>query len=265
MKWYLAFYLAMMKLAIVGQFQYRVAVCVAMLGMVAEAAVYLVIWTWIARANGGSVSGYTAGSFAAYYIVWTLVRNMNFAFRDWEPRIREGQFSHALLRPMHPIHYDVAYYAGWKFVMIVFWLPFAAALIALFHPVMMITPLRGCVFAVAIWGAYLVRTMMFWPLGLLTFWTGRSSALFDVYVALEMVLSGRLVPLALLPGWAQQLTAFLPFQWNFSFPIEVLAGRLSTRALLSGLGMQVLWIAIGASIVALCWPACVRRYAAVGA
>jgi ABC-2 type transport system permease protein len=236
-----------------------------MLGMVAEATVYLVVWTSIARANGGSVSGYTVGRFAAYYIIWTLVRNMNFAFRNWEPRIREGQFSHALLRPIHPIHYDLAYYAGWKIVLIVLWLPFAAALIALFHPAFAITPLRAGVFAVAIWGAYLVRSMMYWPLGLVTFWTGRSSALFDVYVAFEMVLSGRLVPLALLPNWAQRLSAFLPFQWNFGFPIQVLVGNLSTQALFYGLGMQVLWVAIGACVVALCWPHCVQQYSAVGA
>jgi len=265
MKWYVAFYLGMMKLAIIDQLQYRTAVCLAMLGMVVEALVYLVVWSSIARSHGGSVSGYTINGFAAYYVVWTLVRNMNFAFRNWEPRIREGQFSHSLLRPIHPIHYDLAYFAGWKIVLFMFWMPFAAVMMALFHPALAITPLRLGVFFLAIWGAYVLRTMMFWPLGLSTFWTGRSSALFDVYVAVETVLSGRLAPLALLPSWAQRVSAFLPFQWNFGFPIDVLDGRLNTQALATGLGMQVLWIAIGIGMVTVCWPACIRRYAAVGA
>ncbi|HWE63811.1 MAG TPA: ABC-2 family transporter protein, partial [Chloroflexota bacterium] len=226
MKTYLDFYLTNMKLAIVVQLQYRVANYFYMIGMVAEPVIYLVVWSSIARSNGGSVSGYTAGAFAAYYIVWTLVRNMNIVFTPygWEFRIRQGEFSASLLRPIHPIHYDLAYFAGWKVVVILLWLPIAAVLTLLFHPTISIAPIDVVVFAVAIWGAYLVRTMMLWLLGLITFWTTRGSAIFELYMAVELLLSGRLVPMTLLPDWTQRLAAFLPFQWTFSFPIEALIG-----------------------------------------
>ena len=52
----------------------------SMIGMVVEPVVYLVVWSTIAEQSGGSVGGYTPATFAAYYIVWTLVRNMNIAF-----------------------------------------------------------------------------------------------------------------------------------------------------------------------------------------
>lgn len=267
MRSYLDFYLTSMKQAIVVQFQYRVSNYFYMIGMVAEPVIYLVVWSSIARTHGGSVAGYTAGSFAAYYIVWTLVRNMNIVFTPygWEFRIRQGQLSASLLRPIHPIHYDIAYFAGWKAVVIVLWLPIAAVLSLVFHPAISTTPLDVAVFAIAIWGAYLIRTMMLWLLGLITFWTTRVSAIFELYMAVELLLSGRLVPMALLPGWAQRLSDFLPFQWTFSFPIEALIGRLSARDLFAGLGMQALWVAIGAGLVALFWRASVRRYSAVGA
>ena len=41
--------------------------------MVAEPVIYLVVWSTIADLSGGEVNGLTAGDFAAYYIVWTLV------------------------------------------------------------------------------------------------------------------------------------------------------------------------------------------------
>ena len=93
-----------------AQFQYRAANYMYMLGMVAEPVIYLVVWSTIADQSGGSVGGLTAGQFAAYYIVWTLVRNMNIVFTPygWEWRIREGELSGQLLRPLHPIHYDLA-------------------------------------------------------------------------------------------------------------------------------------------------------------
>ncbi len=69
-----------MRTAISSQFQYRAANYFYMLGMVAEPVIYLVVWTTIADESGGSVAGLTAGEFAAYYIVWTLVRNMNVVF-----------------------------------------------------------------------------------------------------------------------------------------------------------------------------------------
>ena len=60
--------------------------------------------------------------------------NIVFTPYGWEWRIREGELSGALLRPLHPIHYDLACFAGWKVVMIVLWLPIAAVLSIAFDP-----------------------------------------------------------------------------------------------------------------------------------
>jgi viologen exporter family transport system permease protein len=260
------FYLTLMRTAIQAQFQYRVANYMYMIGMVAEPVIYLVVWSTIAEQHGGSVEGITAGQFAAYYIVWTLVRNMNIVFTPygWEDRIREGQLSAQLLRPLHPIHYDVAFFAGWKLVVIVMWLPIAAALSLIFHPELDVSALEVAVFAVAIWGAYLIRTMFLWLLGMTSIWTTRASALFETYIMAELLLSGRLVPLQLMPDWAQTLADLLPFQWTFFFPIQALVGELSTEELLQGLGMQALWTAIGTGLVVVAFRRSVRHYSAVG-
>lgn len=260
------YYLTVMKLAVQGQFQYRTANYFYMIGMIAEPVIYLVVWSTIANAQGGEVAGYSAGAFAAYYIVWTLVRNMNIVLTPhaWEWRIKEGQLSGELLRPIHPIHYDVAYFAGWKFVVIILWLPIAAVLALAFRPTLDPSWAEIGTFAVAIWGAYLLRTMLLWLLGMITFWTTRVSAIYDLFFALELLLSGRLVPMALLPDWAQQVASFLPFQWCFGFPIEALVGQLSPQQLLGGLAMQLLWIIIGIVGVQVVWRVGVRRFSAVG-
>ncbi|MGH2541645.1 MAG: ABC transporter permease [Ardenticatenaceae bacterium] len=259
-------YLGTMRIAILEEFQYRVANYFYMIGMIAEPIIYLVVWSTVAREQGGSVGGYTAGEFAAYYIVWTLVRNMNIVFTPygWEWRIRQGELSGMLLRPVHPIHSDLAYFAGWKFVVIVMWLPIAAVLALAFKPTLSPTLLEVGVFAVAIWGAYLIRSMFLWILGMISFWTTRVSAIYELYFAGELLLSGRLVPMSLLPDWAQRLADFLPFQWTFGYPIEALVGQLSTAELLTGLGVQALWVIIGAVIVQVMWRSGVRRYTAVG-
>ena len=260
------FYVTTMRLAVVEQFQYRTATYMYLLGMVAEPVIYLVVWSTIADESGGTVGGLTAGEFAAYYIVWTLVRTMNIVFTPygWEWRIREGQLSGQLLRPLHPIHYDIAEFAGGKIPWVLFYLPIAVVLTVVFNPTFDVRPAEIAVFVVAIWGAYLIRTFNQSALGLITFWTTRVGALFSLYIVLELLLSGRLVPLTLMPDWAQTVAWLLPFRWTFYFPIETLVGDLSNAELLGGLALQVFWILVGIGVFSLVWRRAIRRYSAVG-
>jgi ABC-2 type transport system permease protein len=259
------FYMTMMRVAVMEQVQYRAANYFFMIGMVTEPIVYLVVWSTVARAQGGDVDGYTPARFAAYYIVWTLVRNMNIVFTPfgWEERIREGTLSAQLARPLHPIHYDLAGFAGWKVVAIVLWLPIAGALVLLFDPELSPRPTQVVGFAVAIWGAYLIRSFLLWILGMVTFWTTRVSGIFEAFFAAELLLSGRLLPMSLMPQWAQDVASVLPFQWTFGFPITSLVGPVSDRDLLVGLAYQAAWIAVGALGVRLLWRRAVRTYTAV--
>jgi ABC-2 type transport system permease protein len=260
------FYATTMRTQIQTQFQYRAATYMYTLGMVAEPTIYLVVWRTIANTHGGSVNGITPGQFAAYYIVWTLVRTMNIVFTPfgWEERIREGQLSAQLLRPLHPVHYDLGWFAGHKIPWLVMYLPIAVGLSLIFHPTLDPGPLEVVVFLVAIWGAYVIRSLNHFVLGMVSIWTTRASAIFQVWFLSELLLSGRLVPLPLMPHWAQSLAAWLPFKWTFYFPIEALVGNMSTASLLGGLGMQLAWTAIGGLMVAAAWRLSIRHYSAVG-
>jgi len=260
------FYVTTARTAVSTQFQYRTANYFYMLGMVAEPIIYLVVWTTIADQSGGSVQGISAGEFTAYYIVWTLVRNMNIVFGApfWEWRIREGQLSGQLLKPIHPLHSDIAYFAGWKVVVIALWVPIGFALTLLFDPTFVLTPQKVIVFFIAIWGAYLIRTMFQSLMGMLCFWTTRGAAIFDLWMMIELLLSGRLVPLPLMPDWVQEVAKFLPFQWTFYFPINALVGDDSTQQLLLGLLAQAFWIGAGLGLFLIAWRFAIRRFSAVG-
>src|SRR6185295_17251259 len=76
-------YTTEMRIAVATQIQYRVANYFYMIGMIAEPVIYLVVWSTVATQEGGEVGGFTPGDFAAYYIVWTLVQNMNIALTPW--------------------------------------------------------------------------------------------------------------------------------------------------------------------------------------
>jgi ABC-2 type transport system permease protein len=260
------FYATVSRTAVQEQFQYRTANTMYMVGMVVEPVIYLVVWSVVAEASGGEVGGYTPGGFAAYYIVWMLVRNMNIVFTPygWEFRIREGQLSGMIVRPIHPLHYDLAYFAGWKVIAVLLWIPVALVLSLLFRPELSVNLAQGATFLVAIWGAYVIRTLLLFLLGLVTLWTTRVAALFELYFTAELLLSGRLVPLDLMPDWVLRWVDVLPFRSTFGFPIEALVADLSGPQLVRGLAAQAFWIVVGWVLAMVVWRRAIRRYTAVG-
>ena len=100
------------------------------------------------------------------------------------------------MRPLHPIHYDLASFAGWKVPWIVLYLPIGAALSLVFHPTLHPNALQIVVFLVAIWGAYVIRSLNQFSLGMVTFWTTRVGAIFQVWFLAELLLSGPPAPVA---------------------------------------------------------------------
>lgn len=262
----LAYYRAGMRIGFQRDLQYRGGAALSLLGFLIEPVVYLAVWRAVAESQGGSVGGYSTGELAAYYIVWTLVRVFNLAYTPygWEWRIRGGRLNEFLSKPIHPFHRDLSFFAGQKFVWILVWVPVAIVLSVTFRPALSPDAVQVAGFVFALWGGFLVRFVLLYLVGMVTFWTTRASAIFEIVVAGELILSGRLVPLDLMPEWTQRVADVLPFKWTFEFPIEVLIGRVEPSAIVLGVLSQLGWFAGLGLAFALVWRRAVRRYSAVG-
>ncbi len=252
--------------AILEQLQYRLANMMFMIHLLIEPVIYLVVWSTVANAQGGAIEGYTAAQFAGYYIIWTLVRQFNLALgpHSFNWRIKEGRLAAELLRPVHPLQVDIGYYLGYKVPAVMYWLPVGALLWFVFKPEINPELWQVAAFPVVLMLAFFVRFLFMWLLGLVCFWTERIDALFELYFVSELLFSGRLVPLEVMPQWAQTIAGFLPFQWTFYFPIEVLLGRVDLAAFGTGILAQLAWILGGYAIVMLVWNRAIRRFTAVG-
>lgn len=260
-------YCALTSVSVQLMLQYRLTNLFWLLGMLFEPCISLVIWSTVATQNGGAVAGYTTASLTGYYIAWTLVRQWNIALTPFgfEQRVRQGQLSPLLLRPLHPFHYDLADFIALRIVGTLYWLPIGVVMVVWLKPDLSHDPLTILLFCVSLVFSFLMRFVFVYALGMIVFWTTRVSAVFNLYFALETILSGRLVPQALLPTWAQQLAVWLPFRWSFGFPIEIIIGKLSIPQILQGMGIQVLWGIIATVAFMVLWHAGIKRYSAVGA
>jgi ABC-2 type transport system permease protein len=263
----LGFYRAKFQNEIANQFAYRGAIAIWLLALVSAPVISLVVWTTIARENGGSAGGITTGQYAAYFVAVMVVNNMTFTWIMWEMewRVKNGFFSPVLLRPMHPIHNDLVVNLTFKMMTLVAMLPIAVVLAVVFGAEFETTVWDAFAFVPVLIGAMALRFLCEWTVSLAALWITRTVTLNQLYGTLTMFLAGMVAPLSLFPAPVRVIAFVLPFRWTVAFPADVLLGRADARDLLIGIGMQLVWIAISLLAMREVWKRGVRRYSAVGA
>ena len=263
----LEIYRAQFKVTIALQLQYRAQLAIWLLFTFIEPVVLLVVWSTVADSSGGQVGDYSAETFAAYYIAMMMVNHLTFTWLmfEFEFRIRQGQFSPKLLRPVHPIHADIADNLSYKLLTLVVMIPVTIVLTVLFHPALHPPPWAVAGFAVALVLAFLLRFLLEWTLALAAFWTTRVAAVNDAYLLSAFFFSGQIAPLALFPGAVRGLAALLPFRWTIAFPVELLLGRVAWPDMLWGFGAQIGWALFAFALLSVVWRHGLQRYTAVGA
>lgn len=260
-------YMQQFKTSLASMLQYRAALVIWLIGHVLDPLIYLVVWSAVSRSRGGSVGGYGTAELAAYFIVLMLVNHATYTWimYEFEYRVRHGMLSFALLRPVHPLHADLADNISSKVITLPLILAAAAVLALIFRPAVHLVPWAVVAFAPALLLAFVLRFLMEWMLALAAFWTTRVSAVNQTYFVVMLFLSGQMAPLTLLPRPLQIVAAALPFRWTTSFPVELLLGKVDFPLALAGIGVQIAWLLVCLVLLRVVWRAGVRVYSAVGA
>jgi ABC-2 type transport system permease protein len=125
-------------------------------------------------------------------------------------------------------------------------------------------PSLYAIFLLSIAGAWLITFFVLMVIGSLGLFIDKSIAVYEVYLGVFAVCSGYLVPLELLPGWAQRITDWLPFRYMLAFPVETLTGVHDLGSALAALAVQWLCVLGAAAVAMVVWRAGIRRYEAYG-
>jgi ABC-2 type transport system permease protein len=244
--------------------QYRGFFFVLAFGIMIPPLIYLLVWS--TAAGEGSLGGYTRGGFVAYYLVLILVNQVTFAQVNWTvgDLIRYGQINHILLRPLAPVYDALASEVAGKTVFLVFDLPILIGLAFILKPELTVTPEKSLLFIAALLLAWGLRFLWGYWIALLAFWTARADALLTLQDSLIFLLAGQVAPVALLPGFLKIAANVLPFRYMVSFPVEILAGNMGGIEVITGFGIQVLWLTVAAGLTLIIWRRGLQRYAGFG-
>jgi ABC-2 type transport system permease protein len=222
---------------------------------------------WGAVAASGPVGRFGEREFVAYFLSTLVVRQLTGSWIVWEmnQEIKTGSLARRLLKPIHPlVAYSAENLAALPMRAI---LSVPIALVALVVGSGEALPRDGArlaILAASLLGAWLINFFVMAVIGTLAFFIESSTSVFEVWLMGFMILSGYLLPLELLPGWARAVAWALPFRYTLAFPVELSIGMLDVPSALQNLAVQWAFVIGGAFVAIVSFRAGLRRYAAYG-
>lgn len=91
---------------------------------------------------------------------------------------------------------------------------------------------------------FVTKVLVIFLISLLAFWTLQGVGLMWAQQAVISILSGTLVPLALLPGWIRAIAEILPLRGIVATPVSIYLGTATGFAVLGLIALQVAWLVL---------------------
>lgn len=245
-----------------------------------EYRVQIIMWTlsgtyplvmmavWLNIAQGGQIGGYSPAQFVGYYLAVVWIRRITYIWiiNDIEERIRTGELSAYLLRPLDFAHMTFTHIVSVRFFNAVLVGAIIAVILLLIPGQQwVLTPPNIAAFCLVIPVGFLFEFFLQYIVGTLAFWTTQVLRIFDVFFFIKSLLGGFVVPLTLLPPALQTLAKWLPFQSSIALPAEILIGKATPERVVTGVLVSLAWV-IGMAIFSRwLWRRGLESYGAVGA
>ncbi len=222
----LRLYFMFVGIAIRSRMQYRADFFVGITGVIVLNVVNLsLIWVMLSRFQ--SLGGWTFWEIVMLYSMWLLSHSI-FSGLFWhlshlEDDIIHGRFDQYMVRPISPLIQFLGREVNYMGVGDVIFA--VTALTTAYRNLGLHWSLGEWVFfAVAVVAGLVIETSIIWIIGALSFWFGRSRALFYFYMRFQML--GQQYPMDVFGIWFQVfVTGFLPLAFMNYYPLTVLLGK----------------------------------------
>jgi ABC-2 type transport system permease protein len=226
---------------------------------------FIMMGIWFGAANRGQIS-LTPDAVVRYFTAVYLVRELSDVDLSWlvEADMLSGRFGHHLMLPLDPAWHYFAFEVAERLVRLPVSCGVCIFVFVIYPPAVFeidattipVIPAFCCL-------AFLTRFVVHWTIALLTFWTGRSSAIDALFATAMMFLAGVLVPLDEFPSWLQEGLSYTPFPTMIWVPARLLAGGGGVDVLKSAV-VGVSWLVALIALNRVVWWRARRRFAAIG-
>lgn len=217
-------YLTVFRVNWLNSLQYRAPTVIYILGYTLYIAVLLFLWTAVYR-EGGRIGTYQLPEMVTYYLLMFVINTVVISYVSWEiiDHIREGFFSHFLVKPVNYLAYWFTVNASGKLfesaviglVVAAFWL--------VVGPVVRLPDDPGTYlwFAAALGLAVVLAFELEFCIGLIAFWLVQVRVFKYMLQYAVFFFAGTLLPLDVFPNVLSSVAGVLPFQYLVFVPIQI--------------------------------------------
>lgn len=258
----------LVRVGFAGALAYRAELVVWMLTTTTP-LVSLALWSAVSREAplvSRTGASFDSAQFTAYFLTTLVVRQLTGSWVVWElnENIRSGTLSVRLLRPLHPLWQYLADALATLPLRALFCVPIVLGLQRGLALELAGDPGRLALAATSLALAFVINFAINASIGALAFWLEASMAVYQAWLTVFMVLSGYLVPLALLPARVASLSRVLPLRATLATPVELLTGSLRGEAALVAVLEQGAWAAALVLVALALFRRGTERFAAFG-
>ncbi|NUT37640.1 MAG: antibiotic ABC transporter permease [Hamadaea sp.] len=233
-------YVTMARNSMQSTFAYRTAYAMGTAASCFQLVATVALWSAL-LAGGAEMGGFDLAEMKAYLLVGFATGWLGNAVGEWTlaNRIRDGQVALDLVKPIETQKLMFAQVLGGFPIELSIIAVVCAGFVAFAGPVP--GPQNPGLLVVSLLLVLPVRFGIAFLTTQLVFWTQNFHGVAWARNAVGAVLSGALVPLALMPGWLQATAAVLPFASLTSTPALIYLGKVSTAEAYALIGVQVFW------------------------
>lgn len=227
--------------------------------------IMMALWTAVARS--APVGRFGQAEFVSYFLATFAVRQLTASWAAWliNWEVKQGTLAMRLLRPISPIWaYAAENIAAFPLRVLVAVPVMVVSLVAVGWDAVPRSAVGWLLFAVSIFGGWLITFMANVMIGALSLFMESSQKLVDVYLVLFFVCSGYMYPVELFPPGLRAVIDWLPFRYQMGLPVELMTGAHGTGEALRLLAGQWAWVVVMVVGTTLVWRRGLRRFAAFG-
>lgn len=193
----------------------------------------LLVWQAI-YAGQNIIRGYDFSQLVQYYLLALVIRHVITAHYEerWVQKIREGKIDLQLTKPFSFLLRPVIEDLGSKLLFVSLVLPSMAIILLITYLIwqvgLAVPSLEIIIFFILLLAIGLVVESLYsLVIVLLGFWFEGAAGLVHFKWITITLFSGSLLPIAMMPGWLQTTTNWLPFKYTYYVPIQVWLGNYS--------------------------------------
>ena len=264
-------YLHVVSIGIQNQLVYRVNYLARVLfGFVPlMATIYLWRAVYASKDGAADVAGYSLAAMTSYYVLVTIVDALTAVSEDdWliAADIKDGNISQFLLKPIDYLTYRFSLFVSGRLIFTgVALVPVAGFVFFLREYFVLPADLATFGwFALSVALAAVLTFLISYSMALLAFWVNEVATFIFIQYAFEYIASGHLFPLDILPPAIRTVLELTPFPYMLYFPVSVYLGKVTGDALLHGVLIQAVWVAVFYGVARWVWSRGIKHYSAVG-